>query len=244
MIALIRTELLKLLWTRATWGFVAAAVVLVVVRAEMVLSNVGKSDAPARGSRQLTLDVLGASGVGVLVIVLLGVVLVTREFHHATWTSTLLETPSRPRVLGAKFVTAALVGAIGAAFLLAVAAGLGLASGNVRLFVDARQVQLVAGVLVATAWWAWLGAAIGTVIRSQTIALLIPPVWMLVIESLLPSYGLDAVLPWTPNGLTAALGGADFAGALPVWAAGLTLLGYGLVLSFAGVRRAVRTDVC
>jgi ABC-2 type transport system permease protein len=244
MIALIRTELLKLLWTRATWGFLAAAVVLAVVRVEMVLSNVGKSDAPVPGSRQLTLDVLGASGVGVLITMLLGVVLVTREFHHATWTSTLLETPSRPRVLVAKFVTAALVGAIGAAFLLVVAAGLGLASGNVRLFVDERQVQLVAGALVATAWWAWLGAAIGTVIRSQTIALLIPLVWILVIETLLPSYGLGAVMPWTPNGLTAALSGADFAGALPEWAAGLTLLGYGLVLSIAGVQRAVRTDVC
>ena len=244
MIALIRTELLKLLWTRATWAFLAAAVVLAVVRVEMVLSNVGEADAPAPGSRQLSLDVLGASGVGVLVIVLLGVVLVTREFHYATWTSTLLDTPSRPRVLAAKFITAALVGAIGAALLLAVAAGLGLASGNVRLFVDPPHVQLVAGVLVATAWWAWLGAAIGTVIPSQTVALLIPPVWMLVIETLLPSYGLNAVLPWTPNGLTGALSGANFAGALPEWAAAVTLLGYGLVLSVAGVRRDVRTDVC
>jgi ABC-2 type transport system permease protein len=210
----------------------------------MVLSNVGEADAPAPGSRQLTLDVLGASGAGVLIIVLLGTVLVTREFHHATWTSTLLETPNRSRVLAAKFITAALVGAIGAALLLAVAAGLGLASGNVRLSVGTLPVQLVAGVLVATAWWAWLGAAIGTVVRSQTVALLIPPVWMLVIETLLPSYGLAGVIPWTPSGLTGALSGANFAGALPEWAAAVTLLGYGLVLSVAGMRRAVRADVC
>ena len=175
---------------------------------------------------------------------LLGVVIVTREFHHATWTSTLLESPDRRRVLAAKFVAAALVGAIGAAFLLAVAAGLGLASGNVRLFVDARQVQLVAGVLVATAWWAWLGAAVGTVVRYQTIALLMPPVWMLVVETLLPSYGLDAVVPWTPDGLTPrspALNSPERSRSGPPR---LTLLGYGLVLSVAGVRRAVRSDVC
>jgi ABC-2 type transport system permease protein len=244
MIALVRTELLKLYWTRATWGLLTAAVVLVVLRVEMVLSSVGKVDAATAGSRQLTLDVLGASFIGVLVVVLLGVVVTTGEFHHATWTSTLLGSPDRRRVLAAKFVATALVGATGAAFLLVVAAGLGLASGDVRLYVDARQVQLVAGGLVSTAWWAWIGAAIGTVIRSQTVALLIPPVWILVIETLLPSYGLGAVLPWTPNGLTAALGGAEFAGVLPEWAAALTLLGYGLVLSVAGVRRAVRADVC
>jgi ABC-2 type transport system permease protein len=244
MIALVRTELLKLLWTRATWGFLAAAVAIAVVRVEMVLSNVGKADAPPAGSRQLTLDVLGAGGFGTLITMLLGVVLVTREFHHATWTSTLLETPDRTRVLVAKFLTAALVGTIAAAFLLILAAGLGLASGNIRLYVDARQIQLVAGGLVGAAWWAWLCAAIGTLIRSQTIAVLIPPLWIIVIENLLPNYVPEAVLPWTPNGLTAALGGAEFAGALPKWAAALTLLGCGLVLSAAGLRRAVRSDVC
>ena len=42
MTALVRTELLKLYWTRATWGFLAAAVVLAVVRVEMVLASVGR----------------------------------------------------------------------------------------------------------------------------------------------------------------------------------------------------------
>jgi hypothetical protein len=56
-----------------------------------------------------------------------------------------------------------------------------------------------------------------------------------VIETLLPATG------WASSSvdaerLDAALGGADFAGVLPEWAAALTLLGYGLVLSVAGVR--------
>jgi ABC-2 type transport system permease protein len=244
MIALVRTELLKLYWTRATWGFFAAATLIAIVRVELVLGSLGKVGSPQPGSRQLTLDVLGASSVGVLVIAMLGVVIVTREFHHATWTSTLLGTPDRRRILAAKFITAALVGALGASFLFAVAAGLGVASGNVRLYLDAHQVQLVAGGLVATAWWTWLGAAIGTVVRSQTIALLIPPLWMLVVETLLPAYGLDRVLPWTPGGLAGAISGVKFAGVAPVWAAVLVMLGYGLVVSALGVRRAVRSDVC
>jgi ABC-2 type transport system permease protein len=244
MISLVRTELLKLYWTRATWGFLAAATVIAVVQVERVLGSLGKVGSPHPGSRQLTLDLLGASSVGVLVIAMLGVVIVTHEFHHATWTSTLLGIPDRRRVLAAKFITAALVGAIAAGFLFAVAAGLGVASGKVQLYLDARQLRLVAAGLVATAWWTWLGAAIGTVVRSQTVALLIPPLWMLVVETLLPAYGLDRLVPWTPGGVSAAISGANFAGVAPVWAAVLVMLGYGLVLSVLGVRRAVRSDVC
>ena len=86
-------------------------------------------------------------------IVLLGVVLVTGEFHHATWTSTLLETPHRP-ASWRRSSSRPRWWERSAQPFLAVAAGLGLASGNVRLSVDPQSVQLVAGVLVATAWWA------------------------------------------------------------------------------------------
>ena len=47
MTALVRTELLKLYWTRATWGFVAAAVLLVLVRVELLLAGVGQAGGPA-----------------------------------------------------------------------------------------------------------------------------------------------------------------------------------------------------
>ena len=44
MTALVRTELLKLYWTRATWGLVAAAVLLVLVRVELLLAGVGQAE--------------------------------------------------------------------------------------------------------------------------------------------------------------------------------------------------------
>ncbi|MDF2748734.1 MAG: hypothetical protein K0S98_3021, partial [Propionibacteriaceae bacterium] len=188
MTALVRSELLKLYWTRATWFFVAAALLLAAVRVELVLASVGKVGSQLRGSSELTLTVLGVSGSGNLVIALLAVVLVTREFHYATWTSTLLATPNRRRVLVAKFVAAGLLGAMGAAVLFAVAAVLGLASGSVTLRLDARLVQLLLAGLFAGAFWAWLCAALATVIRNQTIALLVPPVLMIVVGALLPAY--------------------------------------------------------
>jgi len=244
MTALVRTELLKLYWTRATWGFVGAAVLLVLVRVELLLAGVGQVGGPAPHSPQLTLDVLGSSGLGVFVISLLGVVTATREFHHATWTATLLSTPDRRRLVLAKIVAAALVGAALAALLFLIVAVAGLASGDVTVTVDAPMVRLVAGGLLSAACWAWLGLAVGLLVRHQAAALLLPLLWLLVVETLLSSYGLRVVLPWTPGGATRAMSGDQFAGALPVWAAALVLVGYAAALTAAGTRRLVRSDVC
>jgi ABC-2 type transport system permease protein len=242
MTALVRAELLKLYWTRATWALIAAAVLLGALRVCLILAGVGTIGSASRGSPDLTLAVLGASGSGVVVIALLGVVVVTREFHSATWTSTLLVTPNRARVLAAKFLAAGLIGVVVGVLLFAIAACLGVVFGEVRLTMSTALLQIVAGGLVYAACWGWFGAAIGALIRSQTVALLVPPVWMLV-ETFLPSYGLHRLVPFTPGGISSALAGADIAGALPAWAAVLVLLGYGLAMSVAAVRRTEQSDV-
>ena len=244
MTALVRTELLKLSWTRATWGLVVAAVLLVLVRVEILLAGVGQVGGPAPHSSQLTLDVLGTSGLGVFVITVLGVVTATREFHHATWTSTLLATPDRHRLVLAKVVAAALTGAAVAALLFLVVAVAGVASNDITLTVDAPLVRLVAGGLLSAACWAWLGLGVGLLVRHQAVALLVPLLWLVVVETLLSSYGLRVLLPWMPGGVTRAISGDDFAGVLPVWAAVLVLVGYAAVLTVVGTRRLVRSDVC
>ena len=242
MTALVRAELLKLYWTRATWALVAAAVVIAVLRVGLILAGVGTIGSAGRGSVDLTLAVLGASGSGVLVIAMLGVIVVTREFHSATWTSTLLVTPNRARVLTAKFLAAGGTGIVVGVLLFAIAAGLGIIFGGVRLTMSTSLLQMMAGGLIYAACWGWFGAAIGALIRNQTVALLVPLVWMLV-ETLLPSYGLHQLVPFTPSGVSSALAGGELAGVLPVWGAVLVLLGYGLALSVAAVRRTEHSDV-
>jgi len=243
MTALVRAELLKLYWTRATWAFVAAAVLLAALRVSLILAGVGTIGSAGRGSTDLTLAVLAASGSGVLVIALLGVLVVTREFHSETWTATLLVTPNRARVLAAKFLAAGLVGMVVAALLFAVAACLGVVFGEIRLPASTALLQALAGGLVYAACWGWFGAAIGALIRNQTVALLVPPAWMLLVETLLPAYGLHRLVPFTPGGISSALAGGDFAGALPAWVAVLVLFGYGLAMSAAAGRRTERSDV-
>jgi len=241
---LVRAELLKLWWTRATWAFVAVAVVLVAVRVELLLAAVGQVGGPEAGSEELTLAVLSTSGLGVFVIALLGVVTMTREFHHATWTSTLLSVPDRRRVLVAKVMAAALAGVALTLLLLLVTTVAGLVSGDLRISVGGALVRVVLGQLASAACWAWLGVAVGGLVRNQTAALVIPLLWLLVVETLLPAYGLAGVTPFTPGGATRALGGEPFPGALPTWAAALVLLAYGSVLTGLGTRRLVRADVC
>ena len=85
--------------------------------------------------------------------------------------------------------------------------------------------------------------AVGLVVRHQAAALVLPLAWMLVVETLLPAYGLDAVVPWTPGGATRAISGDTTAGMLPVWVAALLLLGYGSVLTVLGTRRLARSDI-
>ena len=100
--------------------------------------------------------------------------------------------------------------------------------------------QMVAGGLAYAACWGWFGAAIGALVRNQTVALSVPPAWMLLVETLLPAYGLHRLVPFTPG---SALAGADLAGALPAWVAALVLLGYGLAMSVVAVHRTEQSDV-
>ncbi len=243
MTALVRAELLKLLWTRATWGFLAAALLLVVGRVVLLLGGVGQVGGPAAGSAELSLAVLGCSGLGIFVIVLLGVVTVTRELHSRTWTSTLLVTPDRRRMVVAKVLAASISGVLVSALLLAVAAVVGLISDDVVLDLDAAVVRFAAGALATSACWAWLGVGVGVLVRHQTVALLLPLAWLLVVETLLGSYGLRELVPWTPGGATRAVSGEQFPGALPAWAALPLLVGYAAALTIAGARRLVRADV-
>jgi len=66
---------------------------------------------------------------------------------------------------------------------------------------------------------------------------------MLLVETLLPAYGLHRLVPFTPAGISSALAGGDLPGALPAWAAVLVLLGYGLAMSVAAGRSVEHSDV-
>ncbi len=243
MTALIRTELLRLRTARATWGLLAVGLVLTLGWAAAVLGNVGGVGAAAPGSVELRAAVLGGSGLGLYCVLLLGVVMVTGEFHHRTVTATFLVTPHRWRVLAAKAAAGALVGSLGVVVFLAGAWTLGMLVGGVDATLDGALLELTARSMLVAACWALLGVAVGSVARNQTLAVVLPLGWFLLVETLVPAYSLTWLVPWLPGGATTALFGGQLAGALPAWAALLVLLGYVLVLLVPGARGIARRDI-
>ena len=243
MTALVRAELLRLRTTRSTWLVLAAGLVLTLGWVALVLGNVGDIGADAVGSTRLRADLLGATGIGFYAVLLLGVVAVTGEFHHRTVTSTLLVTPRRRRMLAAKAAACALTGVVVAFGYLATVWTAGVLAGAVRPAMDAALLVLIGRTLLVAACWALLGVAIGAAVRNQTVAVLVPLVWFLVIETLIPAYGLRALVAWLPGGATMALSGGRAAGLLPAWAALLVLLAYVLALLLPGARAIARGDI-
>lgn len=243
MTALIRTELLRLRTTRTTWGLVCCALVLAVAGVAAVLTGVGGVGTAPRGSVQLRDELLGVTGLGLFPVLLLGVVAVTGEFQHRTVTPTFLVAPDRRRVVAAKAAAVALAGPPLAGILLLVAYALGVGTGAVAVSVDGGLLQVALRSMLAAAVWGLLGVAVGAAVRNQTAAMILPLLWLLVIEPLVPAYGLKHLVPWLPGGATAALSGAPPAGALPVWAALLVLAAYILAMLVPGTAAIARRDI-
>ena len=243
MTTLIRTELLRLRTTRSTWVLLALGLVLTLGWMAAVLGNIGGIGTAARGSDQLRADLMGASSIGLFPVLLLGVVAVTGEFHHHTVTPTFLVTPHRWRVLAAKAVACALTGPLVLVVFLVATWTVGVVTDAINPTMDTTLLAMTGRSMLVAACWALLGVGVGAAVRNQTVAVLVPLVWFLLIEMLIPAYGLNMLIPWSPGGATIALAGGRFAGALPAWAALLVLVGYGLALLVPGGRAIARRDI-
>ena len=245
MSTLMHTELLALRTTRLPWVLLAGASVLTAALAINPVLAAGTGGAPSIGTAGALLAVLGATGRGNLVILLLGVLIVTGEFRHGTVTATFLLTPHRVRVLSAKAAAVVVVGAIAAAADLAVAVAVGVAAGALPApLLNGDVVLHVAGLLLAYPLYGLIGVAAGALIVFQPVAVLLPLAWVLYLEDFMVRLAPYAVTPWTLNGVTAALANApDLADALPMAAGGAVLLTYALLLFTLGAVRLAYRDI-
>lgn len=243
--ALLQTELLKLCSVRAPVVLTAAGPILTAGLALQAVAQSGKAGAPSVGTAALLLAVLSTAAYAQLSALVVGVLAVTSERRHGTLTATLLQTPHRLRLICAKAVAAALAGLLTGLLSLAVVLLVATAAGAVRApLVNADVVLAALGQLLAYPLYALLGVAVGTLLCEwQPIAVLLPVAWFLLLEDYLGALAHEAAR-WLPGRLASALANAgQIPDLVPVWAGGLGLLGYGLLVLGAGALRFDRTDV-
>ena len=119
MTALISTEWRKLLTTRGPLAALAGLLVLSVAVAVGGMGDIGSGTATeTEDARELL--VVGSGLFASLVLLVLGTLAATGEFQHRTAVTTYLITPRRGRVLAAKLIAHAIVGALVSAVLVAV----------------------------------------------------------------------------------------------------------------------------
>ena len=241
-IALLRAELLKLRSVRSGLLVLPVAAALTLWGAVEPVLQAGRAGSPSLGTAGALLAVLGAVGRGALVALVAGVLVVTADVRHGTLTCTLLQTPRRAAVLGAKAAVALLLALVAAALDLAVVLAVGLLSGAVDpAMVNGDIVGRVAGLLLAYPLYALLGVGLGALVLSQPLAVLLPLLWTVLLERLVVPEDLAA---WSLSGVTAALGNAgDVAGVLPVPAGAAALSAYAVLALVLGGARLVRHDV-
>jgi ABC-2 type transport system permease protein len=243
MNALIRTELLKLRTARSTVLMLAAIAAVGMLQVTRLMRSAGAAGGIHPGTHDAWAQIMGGAQSGTLLVPLLGVLALTGELRHATLSPTLLVSPRRRRVMIAKMAACALTGAAAALATGLLAAGAGLAGGALSGWPARDAVLLMAGGVLLSAFWGWMGVAVGLLVRHQPLALAVPLIWLLAVETLVSAYGLDALRWWLPGGAGAGLAGIDQPGVLPVWLAALVLTAYALALSVPGVRRLVRADI-
>jgi ABC-2 type transport system permease protein len=194
---------------------------------------------------------------------LLGVLCVTTEYRHKTITGTLLLTPQRSRVLGAKIV-ATTVWALGMSIITFVAVAVVGLPWNAAMGGSVSSVLNQAGavvpeLVVATVLLGLFGLGFGTLVKNQIAGVLVTIGGTLILEGLLVLLAhliFHYDLNWLPDEATAAFAGviakgAGFGGGnnetgfalLKWWAGGLAMLGWGIIPLTLGYFTTFRKDV-
>jgi ABC-type transport system involved in multi-copper enzyme maturation permease subunit len=263
VIAGIRSEWLKLRTTAVPWVLTGIAVVIDALLILVYFVSHGQSSGNNGNvvnsfglpnyphTTQELRNLLGSGFEGYLFALLLGVLMVTTEFRHKTVTTSFLVLPRRPRFIGAKLLTAAILGAVLAVVMLLVT----LAGGGVTLVIQGgsftallRQLPAVApGMILVFALFAILGVGVGSVLNNQVAAIIVSLGWFIILEGILVSL-VHGAAKWVPTGAATAASnltrgmGSDF-GLFNWWQGGLLMLGYGMVFAAIGSFILNRRDI-
>jgi ABC-2 type transport system permease protein len=199
--------------------------------------------------------------LGVLLACLLGIVLITGEYHHQTATTTFLLTPHRSMVVAGKLATAVLMA--GLAWLVSTV--LSVVAGVIFLHSEGYGSELghwgvVRALLLnlaAYAIWAVFGIGFGALIRSQLAATVAATVLYLVgtaaassVFDLLHTYVIKHDWILTAQVIVPAVASTvmisptkTFDQSPAQWVGAAVLIGYGIIAGIAGTSILRRRDI-
>jgi ABC-type transport system involved in multi-copper enzyme maturation permease subunit len=258
VIPLVRIELLKLRTTRTSAGLLGITVLLTALDAVLRASRAGNGRLAPLNTADGQRNVATLTGFAMLMALLLGAIIASGEFRHATATLTYLTCPNRARVLTAKSITGAIagltVGAAGAGTTIAIALAFTAAHGYSLALSGTTLTRYAVGATIGAALLGALGVALGSLIRSQLVLTVGLIVWALFVESILGGLfnSLSPYLPFTTATTLAGArlggGGLGFAGTnsatpLPFAAAAALLIAITLAAAVLADRTTVRSDI-
>jgi ABC-type transport system involved in multi-copper enzyme maturation permease subunit len=234
---LLAAEFLKLRTTRTFWAFLAATVsvnALAVAGAVVAASNERGHLESARNVR----SVLGLTATGAILVLLLGIILAAGEYRHGTATDTFLTTPERWRVIVAKLAVAAATGAAFGALSVGASLGAGAAAyaakGSTLPLTSADAWSTLGGAILFAALFGAIGAATGSLVRNQVVAIAAWLTWLLVVEHIAIAF-FPSLSRWLPTAAGRALVREPSGRLLSVGMAAVVLAAYAVAIMGAAV---------
>jgi ABC-2 type transport system permease protein len=237
MTDLIAAEWLKLRTTRLLHGMIPAAV---AISCAAVAGAVLSADSAGElGSTERIRHVFSVTGIGAILVLVLGIIISSGEYRHGTAADTFLTTPRRHRVLVAKLAVGAGVGlgagAVTSLACIGIASLLYIVKGATFPFDEVSVWVTLGGTLVYTTLFAILGVALGSLVRNQTVAVAGALAWFAVVEHTLVNLAPD-IGRWLPAAAGQAIVRTPLDGLLSPGAATALLAAYVAVIALAGIR--------
>lgn len=231
-----RAEWYKVFTTKTWIGIVLAAFVFTAMTVFGYVQIAGTLGIPTLEDVRLMNLLYGGSATGVALALILGVVGATAEYRYGTVDHTYLVEPKRSRVLVAKLVVHAIIGALVglASFGIAFATTTAAVSGKVHAQVSSSDLfEIGLATVAAFAIYTMLGVAFGSLVRNQLVGVAATFGWIFIFERLMVVFTPD-LGKWLPGGavnglfgVTAIMNGQEY---LPRNESALLLLAYGVIL--------------
>ncbi|MDP9117623.1 MAG: ABC transporter permease [Actinomycetota bacterium] len=249
MITLIRAEFLKLRTTQVWFWLllVSIAISALIVVASLASSNGVRtaSDVP---------QMFASATTAYLPVFVLGVLGVTTEFRHQTITPTVLGTPSRWALTGAKMLAYAIVGAAYSLICILVQVLIALpwlSAKGIHVSVTGDHIpRALVGVFIVVALFGIVGIGVGALVRNQIAAVSIGLVFLLVLQGIIAIIPvIKYAYPYLPGGAAAAIvhttGSEQFNNIhlLPAFAGGAVLLAWAVVTAVLGASITMNQDI-